>query len=142
MWEGESSRVGASPGARPPVEAAVTAVTQARRFGTEVLTTRSVTGLRADGNTRIITLDDGSEIGCKIILIATGKWFRTLDLPGIEKWNGAGVYYGAAHTEAMYYKDKDVIVLGAANSAGITGTALRKGTAGGVTFPALSLTVK
>jgi thioredoxin reductase (NADPH) len=76
-----------------------------------------VTGLRADGNTRIITLDDGSEIGCKIILIATGKWFRTLDLPGIEKWNGAGVYYGAAHTEAMYYKDKDVIVLGAANSA-------------------------
>ena len=93
------------------------AVTQARRFGTEVLTTRSVTSLRADGNTRIITLDDGSEIGCKIVLIATGKWFRTLDLPGIEKWNGAGVYYGAAHTEAMYYKDKDVIVLGAANSA-------------------------
>ena len=61
------------------------AVTQARRFGTEVLTTRSVTGLRADGNTRIITLDDGSEIGCKIVLIATGKWFRTLDLPGVDK---------------------------------------------------------
>ncbi len=93
------------------------AVTQARRFGTEVLTTRSVTGLRADGNSRIVMLDDGSEIGCKIVLIATGKWFRMLDLAGIEKWNGAGVYYGAAHTEAMYYKDKDVIVLGAANSA-------------------------
>ena len=93
------------------------AVTQARRFGTEVLTTRSVAGIRADGNTRIVKLDDDSEIACKIILIASGKWFRMLELPGIEKWNGAGVYYGAAHTEAMYYKDKDVIVLGAANSA-------------------------
>ncbi len=93
------------------------AVSQAKRFGTEILTTRAVKGLRADGATRIIEMDDGSEIGCKIALIATGKWFRTLELPGVEKWNGAGVYYGAAHTEAMYYRDKDVIVLGAANSA-------------------------
>lgn len=93
------------------------AVSQARRFGTEILTTRSVKGLRADGATRIVEMDDGTEIGCKIVLIATGKWFRTLELPGVEKWNGAGVYYGAAHTEAMYYRDKDVIVLGAANSA-------------------------
>lgn len=93
------------------------AVTQARRFGAEILTTRAVMGLRAEGLTRIITLDDGSEIAAKIVLIATGQWFRTLNLPGVEKWNGAGVYYGAAHTEASYYADKDVIVVGGANSA-------------------------
>ena len=53
----------------------------------------------------------------KIVLIATGAWFRTLDLPGIQRWNGAGVYYGAAHTEAANYKDQDVIVIGAGNAA-------------------------
>jgi thioredoxin reductase (NADPH) len=93
------------------------AVSQATRFGAEILTTRSVTGLRAEGLTRIVTLDDGSEIAAKIVLIATGQWFRTLNLPGVEKWNGAGVYYGAAHTEASYYVDQDAIVIGGANSA-------------------------
>ena len=93
------------------------AVSQAQRFGAEILTTRSVTALRAEGNTRIVTLDDGSEIGAKIVLIATGQWFRTLPLPGVEKWHSAGVYYGAAHTEASSYAGKDVIVIGGANSA-------------------------
>lgn len=93
------------------------AVTQARRFGTEILTTHSVRGVRSEGNTKIVTLDDGSEITSKIVLIATGAWFRTLDLPGIEHWNGAGVYYGAAHTEAANYKDQDIIVIGAGNAA-------------------------
>lgn len=93
------------------------AVTQAQRFGAEILTTHSVTGLRAEGNTRIVTLDDGSEIAAKIVLIATGQWFRTLPLAGVEKWHSAGVYYGAAHTEASFYADKDVIVIGGANSA-------------------------
>lgn len=93
------------------------AVSQAQRFGAEILTTRAVTGLRAEGQTRIVTLDDGSEIASKIVLIATGQWFRTLPLPGVEKWHGAGVYYGAAHTEAANYADKDAIVIGGANSA-------------------------
>jgi thioredoxin reductase (NADPH) len=93
------------------------AVTQARRFGTEILTTQSVTSVRSEGNTKIVTLTDGSEVSAKIVLIATGAWFRILDLPGIERWNGAGVYYGAAHTEAANYRDQDVIVIGGANSA-------------------------
>ncbi len=93
------------------------AVSQAQRFGAEILTTRGVTGLRAEGNTRIVTLDDASEIAAKIVLIATGQWFRTLPLQGVEKWHGAGVYYGAAHTEASAYAGKDVIVVGGANSA-------------------------
>lgn len=93
------------------------AVAQAQRFGAEILTLRSVNALRAEGHTKIVTLDDGSEIAAKIVLIATGQWFRTLPLPGIEKWHGRGVYYGAAHTEASYYADQDVVVVGAANSA-------------------------
>ena len=92
-------------------------MTQARRFGAEILTTQAVTGVRSEGNTKTVVLTDGSEISARIILIATGAWFRTLQLPGIERWHGAGVYYGAAHTEAANYRDQDVIVIGGANSA-------------------------
>ena len=93
------------------------AVTQARRFGTEILTTQSVTGIRSEGNTKTVILTNGDEINARIILIATGAWFRTLNVPGIERWQGAGVYYGAANTEAANYRDQDVIVIGGANSA-------------------------
>jgi len=93
------------------------AVTQARRFGAEILTTQEVKSIRSEGVTKIVVLSDGTEISAKMVLIATGAWFRTLNLPGIEKWNGAGVYYGASHTEAANFTDKDVIVIGGANSA-------------------------
>ncbi len=71
------------------------AVTQARRFGAEILTTQGVTGLRVEGDVKIVTLADGAEVSARIVLIATGAWFRTLELAGIDQWNGAGVYYGA-----------------------------------------------
>lgn len=93
------------------------AITQAKRFGTEVVTTQEVRQIRSEGNTKIVTLSDGAQVSSKIVLIATGAWFRTLELPGIEKWNGAGVYYGTAHTEAANFQDQDVIVIGGANSA-------------------------
>ncbi|MEE9162783.1 MAG: FAD-dependent oxidoreductase, partial [Candidatus Neomarinimicrobiota bacterium] len=93
------------------------AVTQALRFGTEILTTQAATRIRTEGNTKIVTLADGSELLSKIVLIATGAWFRTLELPGIQQWTGAGVYYGAAHTEAANYQNQDVIVVGAGNAA-------------------------
>jgi thioredoxin reductase (NADPH) len=94
------------------------AVTQARRFGAELLTACAVESIRSEGNSKIVRLTDGEEISAKIVLIATGAWFQTLQLPGIERWNGAGVYYGAAHTEAANFQDRPVIVIGAANSAG------------------------
>jgi thioredoxin reductase (NADPH) len=93
------------------------AVTQARRFGAEMLTTQAVTRVRSEGNTKIVTLTDGSEVSAKIVLIATGAWFRTLNLAGTERWTGAGLYYGAAHTEAANYQDQDVVVIGAGNAA-------------------------
>lgn len=94
------------------------AVTQARRFGAEILSACSVDAIRVEGNNKVLTLSDGTEVSAKLVLIATGAWFQTLQLPGIERWNGAGVYYGAAHTEAANFQDKPVFVIGAANSAG------------------------
>ena len=93
------------------------AVTQARRFGAEILSTQEVKRIRLEGNTKVVTLSDGSEVSAKIILIATGAWFRTLVLPGADRWNGAGIYYGAAHTEAANYLEQEVVVIGGANSA-------------------------
>jgi thioredoxin reductase (NADPH) len=93
------------------------AVTQARRFGVEILTAEDVKGIRVEGTSKVVTLGSGAEVQSKIVLIATGAWFRTLDVPGTGKWNGAGVYYGAAHVEAGNYRDQPVVVVGGANSA-------------------------
>jgi thioredoxin reductase (NADPH) len=98
-------------------ELARRAVAQARRFGAEILTTVSVTGLRMEGNTKTVSLSDGSEVTAQIVLIATGAWFHRLESPAVEQWDGAGIYYGAAQTEAMHYRDREVVVIGAANSA-------------------------
>lgn len=94
------------------------AVTQARRFGAEIISTQCVTSIRAQDMYRVITLDNGMEILSKAVLLATGAAFRRLEIPAIEQFIGTGVYYGAAYTEAAYYKDQPVFVVGGANSAG------------------------
>jgi thioredoxin reductase (NADPH) len=94
------------------------ATTQAKRLGAEILTAQSVTGLRIEDPYRIVTLDDGSELGCHALLIATGVRVRELDVDGIEPLIGASVYYGAATSEAVHYQGKSVFVVGGANSAG------------------------
>jgi len=94
------------------------AATQAKRLGAEILTAQSVTSLRVEGPYRIVTLDDGSELSCHALLIATGVKVRELDVPGIERFVGASVYYGAATSEAVHYRDRTVFVVGGANSAG------------------------
>ncbi len=93
-------------------------VTQAQRFGVEILTPQEVKGLRVEDTYRILTLGDGREVSCHALLIATGVSYRKLDVPGIERLTGAGVYYGAAMTEAMSCRDEDVYIVGGANSAG------------------------
>lgn len=94
------------------------AMAQARRFGAEVLTTQAATRIRIQDQYKIVTLADGSEVSCQTVIIATGATFNILDLPGTRELGGAGIYYGAAHTEAVYYRDQDVVVVGGANSAG------------------------
>ena len=94
------------------------AVIQARRFGVEILTPVEVCSLRVEGGSKFVKLSDGKEIGAKALVIATGVSYRKLEVPGLEVLQGAGVYYGAAMTEAASCKDEDVFVVGGANSAG------------------------
>jgi thioredoxin reductase (NADPH) len=91
---------------------------QAIKFGAELLTTAEVTGLEANGPARTIRLSDGSAIDAKAVILATGVSYRQLPAPGCLEMTGAGVYYGAALTEAEGCKDQDVYVVGGANSAG------------------------
>jgi thioredoxin reductase (NADPH) len=94
------------------------AVTQARRFGVEVLAPQEVEDLRIDGPYKHLTLSDGSELSCHALMLAMGVSWRRLRVPGIEPLTGRGVYYGAAMTEAMNCKDEAVYIVGAGNSAG------------------------
>jgi thioredoxin reductase (NADPH) len=94
------------------------AFTQAKRFGAEILAPQEAVGLRVDGPYRFIKLRDGSEISCHALLIASGLSWRKLDIPGIERLQEAGVYYGASMTEAQLCSGEDVFVVGGANSAG------------------------
>jgi thioredoxin reductase (NADPH) len=94
------------------------ATAQASRFGVEILTTQEVTKVRVDELYRIAVLEDGSELSCKAMVVASGVTTRTLDAPGVEKLTGAGIYYGAALTEAAHYRGRHIFVVGGANSAG------------------------
>jgi thioredoxin reductase (NADPH) len=94
------------------------AVAQARRFGAEILAPQHVVRVRVEGPSRVVTLADGSEVSARALLVATGIAYRKLDLPGLEKLNGAGVYYYPQMTEAMADRDADIYIVGGANSAG------------------------
>ena len=94
------------------------AVTQARRFGAEMIAAQEAVGIRREDPYRIVRLADGTEVAGYAILLATGMSVRRLDVPGIEPLTGAGVYYGAAMTETGAYRGQDVCVVGGANSAG------------------------
>ena len=94
------------------------AVTQAQRFGAEIVSTQTAAKISLRDNYRIVTLTDGSEVVSQSVLVATGATFRRLEVDGIDEFIGTGVYYGAAYTEAAYYRDKPVFVIGGANSAG------------------------
>jgi thioredoxin reductase (NADPH) len=94
------------------------AVAQAERFGVELVSTRSVTALRAEGDYRVLTLDDGVELACHAAVLAVGLAFKWLEAPGCPRLVGAGVYYGAATAEATAFEGQDVYLLGGGNSAG------------------------
>jgi thioredoxin reductase (NADPH) len=94
------------------------ALTQARRFGAQIMTIQEACALEARGSARIVRLTSGVEVSSHTVLIATGVSYRRLDTPGFEELVGRGVYYGAGVTEAQRLRDQDVYVIGGANSAG------------------------
>ena len=93
-------------------------VTQAKRFGVEILTPQEVVGVRLENQYRVVELADGSEINCHALLLATGVYWRRLNLPGCDRLTGRGIYYGAAKTEALSCQGENIYVVGGANSAG------------------------
>jgi thioredoxin reductase (NADPH) len=94
------------------------ATAQARRFGAELLVGQSVVGIRREDPYRIVRLSNGGEVSCHALVLATGMAVRELEAPGVKQLVGAGVYYGAAMTEAALYRNQHVSIIGGANSAG------------------------
>jgi thioredoxin reductase (NADPH) len=94
------------------------ALMQAQRLGAEFLAPLEVTGMRVDGGYKRLTLGDGREVVTRALLACTGMLYREHPAPGIAEHRGAGVYYGAATTEAGAFRDRRVLVVGGGNSAG------------------------
>ncbi len=94
------------------------AVVQAQRFGVEILSPQEAVAVRTEGPYRIIKMADGNEISCHALMIASGVQWRRLEAPGIDRLQGAGVYYGGGATEALSCKGEIIYVVGGANSAG------------------------
>jgi len=94
------------------------AITQATRFGAEFLSPQSVVDVEVEGNYKRIKLEDGNEINTKSVVVTTGVDYRKLNTKGISDFTGAGIYYGAAMTEARSCSEKHVFIVGGGNSAG------------------------
>ena len=99
-------------------ELAQRATTQARRLGAELLSVSDVVSLKVEGAGRIVELAGGVQLSANTVLVASGVSYRMMPAPGFADFTGAGVYYGAALTEARSCQEQHVVVIGAANSAG------------------------
>jgi thioredoxin reductase (NADPH) len=99
-------------------ELAERASRQAARFGAETVVAREAVGLRDEGSTRVVVLDDGTEVCAHAVLLSLGVSWRMLEAPGCDRLNGRGIYYGAAAAAVPTCRERDAIMLGAGNSAG------------------------
>jgi thioredoxin reductase (NADPH) len=100
---------------------------QASKFGAEVITTRDVVGLKANGSARTVHFADGDTIDSHTVILATGVSYRQLDVPGLASFTGRGVFYGSAITEAAGCAGHDIYIVGGANSAGQAAVYLARG---------------
>jgi thioredoxin reductase (NADPH) len=94
------------------------ATDQARRLGAELLAVQEAVALRVEGSARLVELSGGELLSASCVLVASGVSYRQLDTPGFAELTGAGVYYGAAMTEARACAEQHIVVIGGANSAG------------------------
>jgi len=94
------------------------ATSQARRLGAELIDAQEVVRIRREDPYRVVTFASGREVSCYAVVLTTGMEVRKLDVPGHDKFLGIGVYYGAAMTEGVTYRDRHICIVGGANSAG------------------------
>ncbi|GAB3302008.1 FAD-dependent oxidoreductase [Hymenobacter tenuis] len=99
-------------------ELAHRAWTQAVRLGAEILAPQEVTEMCVQDGYKVLTLSDGNKVRTRAVILTTGVSYRTLAAPGMDRLSGAGVYYGAARTEARSCEEQDVYIVGGGNSAG------------------------
>ncbi|RZM07039.1 MAG: FAD-dependent oxidoreductase, partial [Pedobacter sp.] len=102
------------------------AISQAIRLGAEILSPREVLSISEVNGYKTITLNDRSSIRCRAIIITTGVDYRKLDTKGVNDFTGAGIYYGAAVSEAASCKGQDIFIVGGGNSAGQSAVYLSK----------------
>jgi thioredoxin reductase (NADPH) len=91
---------------------------QARRLGAELLTVKEAVGMRVEGSARLVELSGGGVLSASCVIVASGVSYHQLDTPGFPERTGAGVYYGAAMTEARACAEQQIVIIGGANSAG------------------------
>lgn len=94
------------------------AVAQAYKFGTEIIAPQEVTDVRVNKQYKCVSLTNNTTLSCNTLIVATGVSYSKLQVPGVERLTGAGVYYGATITEAISCRDDDICIVGGANSAG------------------------
>lgn len=94
------------------------ALLQAQKFGAQISVPGAVEKLRLEGGLRVVTLQDGTEVTARCLLVASGAEYRTLDVPGLRAMEGAGVYYAATEMEARLCGGGEVVIVGGGNSAG------------------------
>ncbi|WP_157463349.1 NAD(P)/FAD-dependent oxidoreductase, partial [Deinococcus pimensis] len=94
------------------------AVAQAQKFGVEILTPRVVTGLRVEGQYRVLSIDGEPDVAAHTVVLSTGVSWQKLPARDAERFSGKGVYYGAARSEAVSCAGEVVYIVGAGNSAG------------------------
>ena len=118
---GSSSRIEnylGFPAGRSGQELATRAVTQAQKFGTEIMVARTATRLVRERGRYFVTLDNDIQVTARTVIIATGARYRRLPIDNLNAFEGVGVYYNASYAEAQLCVDEDVAVVGAGNSAG------------------------
>ena len=94
------------------------ALTQVRRFGAEMLSPCKVKNITVKDGYKLLTLDDGSTVTARSVVVTTGVDYRQLDTPGIAELRCAGVYYGSSLSEASSHSGRPVYIIGGGNSAG------------------------
>jgi len=94
------------------------ALVQAQRFGAQITVPCKVKSLGLDGGDRVVTLDDGTRVRTRCVLVASGIEYRRLAVPRFKEFEGAGIYFAATETEARQCRGEDVVVVGGGNSAG------------------------
>jgi len=94
------------------------ALVQAQRFGAQITVPCKVRSLGLDGGDRVVTLEDGTRVRTRCVLVASGIDYRKLDVPRFREFEGAGIYFAATEMEARLCRGEDVVVVGGGNSAG------------------------